>query len=340
MTPSRPAVASVGRALVLLGTIGTIGVAVIRYTGLQELGFRMMGIAGISVLATGVAASVSLAGATMILLADGRPSRRAVVALVAAALPVVLVVEMTSPALLGAISPERSTDGAGFDVLVQNLYFQNEQPAHSLDVVLGRDADVLVLLEFTPEFEALLDGRGDAEQIEDRYPYQWREPHPFGRGLAVLSSLPFERAVRVPLSEPAVMLDLDVGGVRVDLYALHPVAPSDRWGLREWQHDYRVLTEDARDARPETVMAGDFNATTGHRAFRRLLRQGSLRDAQDVAGGGLAGTWPVGWWIPPLMRLDHVLVGTGIGVERVELLEDLGSDHRGVHAWLRVPGDS
>ena len=39
----------------------------------------------------------------------------------------------------------------------------------------------------------------------------------------------------------------------------------------------------------------------------------------------------------PLMRLDHVLVGEGIGVERFELLEATASDHLGVEAWLRVP---
>lgn len=37
------------------------------------------------------------------------------------------------------------------------------------------------------------------------------------------------------------------------------------------------------------------------------------------------------------MRLDHVLVGRGIGVEGVELLPHSGSDHRGVEARLRVP---
>ena len=37
------------------------------------------------------------------------------------------------------------------------------------------------------------------------------------------------------------------------------------------------------------------------------------------------------------MRLDHVLVGDGVGVDGVEVLEDVGADHRGVEARLRVP---
>ena len=203
--------------------------------------------------------------------------------------------------------------------------------------MLDRRADVLVLTEFTAAFDEALDQRPDAAEIDERYPYQWRRPAGVGRGLAVLSSLPIERVVPVPLSAPAIVATLRVGEEEVELYAVHPMAPSDRWGLLQWQHDYRVLTADAEDAGPNVVMAGDFNATSGHRRYRHLLSAGDLRDAHDVGGGGLVGTWPVGWPIPPLMRLDHVLVGEGIGVERFELLDPTTSDHLGVEAWLRVP---
>ncbi|MBL0952078.1 MAG: hypothetical protein IBJ08_15680 [Pseudomonas sp.] len=37
---------------------------------------------------------------------------------------------------------------------------------------------------------------------------------------------------------------------------------------------------------------------------------------------------------------DHVLVGEGIGVQDVTLLDDVGADHLGVRATLRVPGAS
>ena len=40
------------------------------------------------------------------------------------------------------------------------------------------------------------------------------------------------------------------------------------------------------------------------------------------------------------MRLDHVLVGEGIGVQDLTLLDDVGADHLGVRATLRVPGAS
>ncbi|MDQ2679119.1 MAG: endonuclease/exonuclease/phosphatase family protein, partial [Actinomycetota bacterium] len=62
-----------------------------------------------------------------------------------------------------------------------------------------------------------------------------------------------------------------------------------------------------------------------------------LRDAQDVGGGGFVPTWPVGGALPALLRLDHILVGPGIGVADVSVIGPLGADHRGVEAQLRVP---
>ncbi len=325
-----------GRGLVAIGAVATLSVAVIRYTGIQELGFRMMGIAGVSVALMGIAGLVTMAGAVIQLAAARRTDRWVWWSLAAAALPVALVLEMTFPALRGVVAPEGQQGGTSFSVLAQNLYYRNEDHRRTVGAVLERRADVLVLTEFTPEAERALDSLG-GDELEERYPHQWRDTRRFGAGLAVLSALPVEEVVRVPLSEPAVVARLEVGGELVDLYAVHPVAPSDRWGLLEWQHDYRVLTGDAQDASPRTVIAGDFNASTGHRAFRRLLREGRLRDAQDVGGGGVEGTWPSGWLVPPVMRLDHVLVGRGIGVEGVEVLPHNGSDHRGVEARLVVP---
>jgi endonuclease/exonuclease/phosphatase (EEP) superfamily protein YafD len=267
--------------------------------------------------------------------ASGVHSRRLRSLSVAALVPLLLLSHAIAPTVAGMVFPERSTDGVRLSVLAQNVWFENEDPATTLDAAMKRRADVVVLTEFTPEFERHLDERAVAGWRS--YPHQWRDARPGGSGLAVLSSFPFEEAVRVPLSMPAVRVRLRVGEGLVDLYAVHPVAPSDRWGLLQWQNDYRVLIGDATDAGPMTIMAGDFNATRGHRTFRRLLEAGGLRDAQDVAGAGLAGTWPSGGALPRVMRLDHVLVGEGIGVEAFEVLPFIGSDHLGVEAVLRVP---
>ena len=44
-------------------------------------------------------------------------------------------------------------------------------------------------------------------------------------------------------------------------------------------------------------------------------------------------TWPARL---PVAQIDHILVGTGIGVARGEVCGDVGSDHRPIRATLRV----
>lgn len=181
MSGRRRAALLTGRALSVAGVVATLSVALIRYTGIQELGFRMMGIAAVSVALTGLAGLVAMAGVLLQLVARRRPTRWTWWSLAGAALPVLLVLEMTAPALAGAVAPERATTGTPFGVVVQNLYYQHEDPGRSLAAVLERRADVLVLIEFTPEAERILDDRW-GDEVRARYPHQWRDARGFRRG--------------------------------------------------------------------------------------------------------------------------------------------------------------
>ena len=134
-------------------------------------------------------------------------------------------------------------------------------------------------------------------------------------------------------------MQLRPAGGAATLHVVHPIAPRDRWGLTNWTKDYEVLRSTLDHAPADTIVAGDFNATGAHRRFRELLESAELSDAQDVSGSGFGSTWPSARWIPPLMRLDRVLVGDAIGVDGVEVLDAMGPDHRGVVARLRLPVD-
>ena len=82
------------------------------------------------------------------------------------------------------------------------------------------------------------------------------------------------------------------------------------------------------------MTAGDFNATRYHPSFRRLLSDG-MRDAHERRGRGWAATWPRNRrLLPPLMRLDHVLVSHGVEVRSIREGLGRGSDHRPIIADL------
>jgi endonuclease/exonuclease/phosphatase family metal-dependent hydrolase len=101
--------------------------------------------------------------------------------------------------------------------------------------------------------------------------------------------------------------------------------------------DPEGMTGLAGDAVPLRILAGDFNSTLDHVALRRLIDTG-YRDAAEVVGAGLIGTWGPYDGLPfPPVTLDHVLVDRQIGVRAVSVHRIPGSDHRAVFADLTIP---
>lgn len=331
LTPRRAADLAI--VVVVAALVGQVVVLVTVYTWLQEVSFRWMGLAGVGLpTAAALASVVTLAAVAAAVLGPQR--RRRTVALVGAlAVAWGVVVVLGAPTVQGIVASRPAGDGAEMTLLTQNLWYQNDDPDRTARAVMARDADVMVLVEYTPAHAEAFGAAG----VRESYPYRWEEPGERGGGLAVMSRFAFDDIARLSTWSGAVRLDLDVEGTPVTLYGVHPVAPSDRYGLRRWKGDYRTLTAVLRDAGPSTVVAGDFNATGGHRRFRELMSVAGLADAQDISGAGFGATWRAAGVVPPVMRLDHILVGDAIGVQRTEILGDVGADHLGVEARLRVP---
>ncbi len=82
------------------------------------------------------------------------------------------------------------------------------------------------------------------------------------------------------------------------------------------------------------VLAGDFNASQAHPAFR-LMADG-LVDAHRAAGLGWVRTWPQGRRVPPFVQLDHVLE-RGFDVLHAGVVGVVGTDHAAVWARLALP---
>jgi endonuclease/exonuclease/phosphatase (EEP) superfamily protein YafD len=146
--------------------------------------------------------------------------------------------------------------------------------------------------------------------------------------------------VEVPLAKtavehvrgtPLIRATIVLGIRQLRLYTVHMVAPLGDDRVR-WRDQLRHIHEATRHEHGSLVVAGDFNATRCHSSFRRLLSD-RLADAHERRGRGWATTWPRNrWLLPPLMRLDHVLVSPEIGVRSVREGIGQGSDHRPIIA--------
>lgn len=331
---ARTAVAVLAASVVGLALVGGAVVGVVAFTSLQETHFRWIGLAGVALPVSFALAVLATAAAvaTMVALARSVGPRRWFILLVV--LPLwVLVVSLAWPTLHGFLAPRPAQDGVAVDLVVQNLWYRNPDPGRTVRRLLDLDPDVLVLVEYTPQHAAAFRAAG----ADDSYPYRWEAPQDHGSGIAVLSKVRIGGVTPLRTQSVGATMRLEAAGAGATLSVVHPISPKDRWGLLSWIKDYQALDDELADASPDTVVAGDFNATGAHLRYRRLLENSGLVDAQDVSGSGFGATWPATRGIPPLMRLDRVLVGEAIGVDGVSVLGPMGADHRGVLVRLRLP---
>jgi endonuclease/exonuclease/phosphatase family metal-dependent hydrolase len=134
-----------------------------------------------------------------------------------------------------------------------------------------------------------------------------------------------------------LLTDLQTPAGIVRVINVHTVAPLTDVDAPAWARQFPALSAVAAQSPHPIVLAGDFNATLDHAPLEKLA-SGNLRDAFRVAGSGIGNTWPR--WdlpVPPVMRLDHVLVSSGVDVASVSDKVSVGSDHRRLVVELGLP---
>ena len=124
-----------------------------------------------------------------------------------------------------------------------------------------------------------------------------------------------------------------VGGRRIHLAGVHPVAPLETFERN--QRAQRAITAIARNMARPRVLVGDFNATPYNRWYQQLLDLG-LRDAHESVGRPFATTWPNGQQRVPPLLLDHLFADPSVVPVAVREGRGTGSDHRPIIVDLAV----
>ncbi len=217
--------------------------------------------------------------------------------------------------------------GGRLTVVTCNLLYEMREPGRMIELLGAADADVIVLLEFTPGWD-----REMGRELWGRYPYRVAEAMegPFGICLASRVPLSGAKVEHDPGGFPCVAAVVEVRGMRVGLLGVHPMPPMRPDGYAMWREGFASWPGMlARLGVSERVVVGDFNATPFCRTFRGFVAGQGLRETSR--GYGLESTWFPGrlpWGLP----LDHVLVSKGLRVRGYEVGPEAGSDHR----WVRV----
>jgi len=211
-----------------------------------------------------------------------------------------------------------------------NLLASNTGHAATSAMLQASEADLLVLLEYTPEWQEVL------APLADEWPHRVERPQQSPFGIALWSRLPLDevRGIAFDLEGfPSVEASVAVGETRLHVVATHPVPPmSARLTARRDAHLDALGAHLARIEGPR-VVAGDFNVTPWSASFARLVEKGGLVDARR--GIGLRTTWPT-YFPPASIPIDHVLVGGGVRVLGLDSIAGTGSDHRALVADLHV----
>ncbi|MFC7305825.1 endonuclease/exonuclease/phosphatase family protein [Streptomyces monticola] len=175
------------------------------------------------------------------------------------------------------------------------------------------------------------------ERLGDRFPHRSLVEATGAEGSAVLSRYPLRPAAGVAgtLGMPGAVAEVEGHDVRLQL--AHPMPPVPG-GVDLWRSELGALRDyAAQGAGTPTVLAGDFNASQDHAAFRRILDTG-LRDSTRLAGGSRTPTWP-SVTAPPLgAQIDHVLVSRDFAAHDARFLDLAGTDHRSLVVDLTLYG--
>lgn len=166
-----------------------------------------------------------------------------------------------------------------------------------------------------------------ARELGADYPYRQAVPGDSSVGSVVLSRFPLTAAAGVPgsMGMPGAVADVDGHAVRLQL--AHPKPPLPRQ-VSLWKRELGRLRDfAARHENGPLVLAGDFNASQDHAAFRRVLGTG-LRDAARLAGDAREPSWPSRTTPAFGAQIDHVLVSEDFSASDARFLRLAGTDHR------------
>jgi vancomycin resistance protein VanJ len=259
--------------------------------------------------------------------------RRSASALVALVLPAVVWLN-----LFGGTISDKSRPGGFLTVASENVDAGNPDPSATARDLAASGADVLALVELTPQAAATYE-----KGLATAYRY-----HTIQGTVGLWSKLPLSGTKAIDITDYGPLADTIPAGPRtpsgralrttvstshgpLTVYVAHPgsVRVLPRTGFWTASRDIGVQALGqaiAADPSKRVVLLGDMNGSLGDRALAGLGSQ--LHSAQDVAGQGFGFTWPASF---PVVRIDQILV-RGVEPDSSWVLPANGSDHRPVEA--------
>ncbi len=259
-------------------------------------------------------------------------NRRAMAAL--AALQGVASLAFVAPVVFPDGPPAVAVGAPRLIVAHANMLYSNRSQADDAARALAdTDADVLVMTEFTPHQQRLLD-----DAVGDEYPYRIDEALDGTEGIGLWSRFPLtDTEIALIDLRRAVTATVNVGGAEIRVIGVHPIPPFSDVGQRHWKSSMDAIHEAGTAPGPPTVIVGDFNASRWHPVFRKGLLDRGWTDAHEATGRGFSVSWPIDdARMPAFIRIDHALTDSRLAALATTDFDTPGSDHRGFTVTVAV----
>lgn len=224
------------------------------------------------------------------------------------------------------INKENCLSAFSFNVLQTNRDYDR-----TIKLIDREDPDIVLLLETDEGWETAL------KPVIDRYPH--RQSAPLGNlyGLIFLSRLPVEDAEitwLIDTETPSVFATISTNaGAKFRFIGLHPRPPAPGENTEKRDAEIAIAARHAKLTDLPVLAMGDFNDVAWSRTSQMFKRIGGYLDPR--VGRGLYATFPAN--LPGLRwPLDHLFMSPDFTLVKMDVLENVGSDHLPVSATVCI----
>jgi len=301
-----------------------LGLAFVAYAVVRILSLETT---ALLVGAMAVTPSAAAAGLLLTLITVGVGRRLLAVVLLVATLA---LGALMTPRILSEEQPQATGDH--LRIMAANLRLGHGDARTIVDLVRRQQIDVLALPELTPAAVSALDRAG----LADALPYRVFDARPGADGSGIAANVPLRQVILVEesiLSQPSVVVDRP-GNEDLELTAVHVQPPIEAEDVNTWRRELNELPRPTPSERVR-ILAGDFNASLDHAAFRDVVDHG-YADAGEETGEGMTSTW-ADWPLGPPLTIDHILADARCAISSYAVFDLPGSDHNAIMAEIVLP---
>jgi len=211
-----------------------------------------------------------------------------------------------------------------------NLLYTNDDYLAVANYIKDNDPDILILQEYTQEWEENL------ELDLAQFPYSKRIPRTDNFGMALFSKFEVDTIELISIGKadiPSILTRFKLQEMPVTLVTIHPLPPSDQFSFESRNQQYDKINEYIDKFGGAFIVVGDLNSSPYSAHFKKLVNEDELRDTR--MGVGVLPSWPNYF---PLMYipLDHILISEELTYQDRRTGPNIGSDHMPMHIEIGV----